>query len=89
MTFLLNGVCVDEMTLICHTSKARDTARRICLKLKDIIPRQQFLISVQGAIGGKIIARENIKPYRKDVTSKCVSELYAAFNCDHHITHSG
>lgn len=59
--------------MICHITRARDTARRVCEKLKETIPRQQFAIIIQGAIGSKILAREDIKPFRKDVTAKCVS----------------
>lgn len=69
--FMLNGNVVDELTMICHTSRARDVARRVCEKLRDTIPRQQFGIIVQGAVGAKILAREDIRPYRKDVTAKC------------------
>jgi GTP-binding protein LepA len=71
--FQLNGNAVDELAMICHTSRARDTARRVCEKLKDTIPRQQFGIIIQGLAGSNIIAREDIRPYRKDVTAKCVS----------------
>ncbi|KAH9492371.1 Translation factor guf1 mitochondrial [Bulinus truncatus] len=69
--FALNGREVEELTMICHVSRARETARKVCLKLKDTIPRQQFVISVQGKINQKVIAREDIKAYRKDVTAKC------------------
>lgn len=73
--FLLNGKAVDELTMICHTSRARDTAKRVCEKLQESIPRQQFGIIIQGAVGSKILAREDIRPYRKDVTAKCVRNL--------------
>ncbi|PVD37926.1 hypothetical protein C0Q70_00528 [Pomacea canaliculata] len=69
--FLLNGKVVDELSMICHSSRARNLACTVCAKLKDSIPRQQFPIAVQGAIGSKILSREDIQPYRKDVTSKC------------------
>ncbi|KAL8592717.1 hypothetical protein ACOMHN_037657 [Nucella lapillus] len=69
--FLLNGSAVDELAMICHTSRARETAKRVCEKLRDTIPRQQFGIAVQGAVGSKILAREDIRPFRKDVTAKC------------------
>lgn len=69
--FLLNGKAVDELTMICHTSRARETAKRVCEKLRETIPRQQFGIIIQGAVGSKILCREDIKPYRKDVTAKC------------------
>ncbi|CAG5118201.1 unnamed protein product [Candidula unifasciata] len=71
LTFCLNGREVDELTMICHVSRARETASRICLKLKETIPRQQFVISVQGKVNQKVIAREDIKAFRKDVTAKC------------------
>ncbi|XP_076458325.1 translation factor Guf1, mitochondrial-like [Babylonia areolata] len=69
--FLLNGSAVDELTMICHTSRARETAKRVCEKLRDTIPRQQFGIVIQAAVGSKILVREDIKPFRKDVTAKC------------------
>ncbi|XP_005091177.1 translation factor Guf1, mitochondrial isoform X1 [Aplysia californica] len=71
LEFYLNGKDVEELTLICHVSRARDLARQVCLKLKDTIPRQQFAISVQGKVNAKVLAREDIKAYRKDVTAKC------------------
>ncbi|XP_073972395.1 translation factor waclaw [Rhodnius prolixus] len=67
---LLNGVDVEELRTIVHSSKARIYGKRLCSKLVNIIPRQQFHIAIQAKVGGKIIARENIKPYRKDVTAK-------------------
>ncbi|XP_070187923.1 translation factor Guf1, mitochondrial-like isoform X2 [Littorina saxatilis] len=69
--FMLNGSVVDELAMICHTTRARDTARRVCEKLRETIPRQQFGIIVQGAVRSKILAREDIRPFRKDVTAKC------------------
>ncbi|XP_041359737.1 translation factor Guf1, mitochondrial-like isoform X2 [Gigantopelta aegis] len=71
VNFLLNGSPVDELSLICHTSKARSLAKHVCAKLKDIIPRQLFLITLQGAVGSKILSREDIRPLRKDVLAKC------------------
>ncbi|XP_068085950.1 translation factor GUF1 homolog, mitochondrial isoform X2 [Anabrus simplex] len=67
---LLNGVLVDELSSIVHVSKANIVGRRLCQKLKETIPRQMIQINVQAAVGGKIVARETIKPYRKDVTAK-------------------
>ncbi|KAL3880372.1 hypothetical protein ACJMK2_032616 [Sinanodonta woodiana] len=71
ITYLLNGKEVEELTMINHVTTARTLARRVCLKLKENIPRQLFKISVQAAVGGNIIAREDIPAYRKDVLAKC------------------
>lgn len=71
MDILLNGDNVDALSALIHRSRAQDFGRKLCLKLKDLLPRQQFLIAIQAAIGAKIVARENISAMRKDVTAKC------------------
>lgn len=71
LDILVNGEKVDALSILVHRDNARERAVRVCDKLKDEIPKQQFKIAIQGAIGGKIISRSTISPFRKDVTAKC------------------
>jgi GTP-binding protein LepA len=71
LDILVNGDPVDAFSVIIHRSKAESYGRDLVGRLKDLIPRQQYAVALQAAIGGKIVARSNVRPVRKDVTAKC------------------
>ncbi len=71
LDILLNGESVDALSTLTHVDNSVSLGRRMCERLKELLPRQQFDIAIQAAIGGKIIARETVKQVRKDVTAKC------------------
>ncbi|XP_015124619.1 translation factor waclaw, mitochondrial-like [Diachasma alloeum] len=75
LSVLLNGLSIEELSTIVHTSRAKDVAKHMARKLGKIIPRQQFLLAIQIGVGAKILAREDVKPYRKDITSRLVISL--------------
>jgi len=71
LDILVNGDPVDAFSSIVHTDKAAGKGRELCKKLREILPRQMFKVAVQAAVGGKVVARETVSAYRKDVTAKC------------------
>ncbi len=71
LSILINGDPVDSLALVVHKTMAEARGRALCIRLKELIPRQMYQVALQAAIGGKIIARETVKAFRKDVTAKC------------------
>lgn len=71
---------MDELNAVVHSSRAKTMGKRMCEKLKEMIPRQMIQIAIQAAIGGKIVARETLKAFRKDVTAKLVSDCSTMYH---------
>jgi GTP-binding protein LepA len=71
LSILINGDPVDSLSIVVHRTMAEARGRAMCVRLKELIPRQLYQVAIQAAIGGRIIARETVKAFRKDVTAKC------------------
>eukprot|EP00795_Rhopilema_esculentum_P000614 gene614-10308_t len=84
LDILLNGKPVDALSCITHESQTKTVGKALCAKLKELIPRQLYEVVIQGAVRGKIVARESVRPLRKDVTAKCVSKETTLSKMEYH-----